>query len=63
MRTLKSELIDKGLHKAFKQQTARKNIVTRDKPQERLSDRDWAELMGTNRPTYARGKGGAFRQR
>ncbi|RKD22564.1 hypothetical protein BEP19_09900 [Ammoniphilus oxalaticus] len=39
----------------------------RRKPQkrrsERLSTRDIEGLMGVNRPTYARGRGGAYRQR
>lgn len=33
------------------------------KKQERLSDKDLRELMGTDRPTYARGRGGAYRQK
>lgn len=30
---------------------------------ERLSEYDLRELMGQNRPTYSRGKGGAYRQK
>ena len=30
---------------------------------EELTDRDLRELMGTGRPRYARGKGGAYKQR
>ena len=41
--------------------------VERPKPKERnderLSNHDLRELMGVNRPTYSRGKGGAYRQR
>ncbi len=35
---------------------------TADKPKERLSDRDLAELMGTKRDTYTRRRG-AVRKR
>ncbi|RKD20974.1 hypothetical protein BEP19_14925 [Ammoniphilus oxalaticus] len=39
----------------------------RRKPQkrrsERLSTRDIESLMGMHRPTYARGRGGAYRQK
>lgn len=35
---------------------------TADKPKERLSDRELAELMGTNRDTYTRRRG-AVRKR
>ncbi|MEC0282313.1 hypothetical protein [Terribacillus saccharophilus] len=28
-----------------------------------LSPREWREIMGTNRDTYKRGKGGAYRNK
>ncbi|MFP7171942.1 hypothetical protein [Terribacillus halophilus] len=31
-----------------------------DKP---MTEKDWLELMGANRDTYKRGKGGAIRKR
>lgn len=41
--------------------------MERPKPKERkdenLSDHDLRELMGVNRPTYSRHKGGAYRQK
>ncbi|AST93019.1 hypothetical protein BC6307_18020 [Sutcliffiella cohnii] len=40
-----------------------KNVTTSKKKEEKLSDQDLRELMGTNRPTYARGRGGAYRQK
>jgi hypothetical protein len=33
------------------------------KKKEQLSEKDIKELMGTNRPTYKRGKGGAIRNK
>ncbi|MCT6831631.1 MULTISPECIES: hypothetical protein [Bacillus amyloliquefaciens group] len=46
-----------------------KSIVNKEcclKPSEKsqkLSKRDLEDLMGVNRPTYKRGRGGAFRQK
>lgn len=62
MRTLQDQLKEKGL---FKGQDTEVKLINgkfwRRKP-EKLSDRDLRELMGTNRPTYGRKKGGAIRQ-
>ncbi|MDM5335729.1 hypothetical protein QUF84_00260 [Fictibacillus enclensis] len=33
-----------------------------DKQEERLTERDWIELMGIGRQRLSRGKGGAYRQ-
>lgn len=57
MKTLPSELFDKG----FSEIEPTEPAVKRTK--ERLSDRDLRELMGTNRDTYKRGKGGAIRKK
>ncbi|MEK4247117.1 hypothetical protein MKZ20_17610 [Psychrobacillus sp. FSL K6-2684] len=59
MRTIQSELSDKGFTKLSKDNrpTIKKKIT------EKLSRRDLKDLMGCNRGIYARGKGGAFRQR
>ncbi|MFA1779666.1 hypothetical protein ACDX77_04995 [Bacillus velezensis] len=43
-----------------KQPSSRKS--TEKKPQ-KLIERDLKNLMGINRPTYKRGRGGAFRQK
>ena len=50
---------------AQEQRTAeidQKDTRTRDKREERLTDREWRELMGTNRQTYRR-VNGAIRRR
>lgn len=62
MRSLKSELLRHGFCPS-EQAERKKKSRTRDKYVERLTDKDWEELMGANRPIYKRGKGGAFRQR
>lgn len=62
MWSLQSELLKHGF-RPLRREIDRKDTRTKDKPKERLSDRELRELMGQNRPTYARGKGGAFRQR
>ncbi|WP_252503261.1 hypothetical protein [Sporosarcina sp. Marseille-Q4943] len=63
MRTLQDQLIEKGLSQPAGREKAQKSIKTKGKRKERLTDRELAELMGTNRPTYGRKKGGAYRQR
>lgn len=62
MKTLKTELLRHGFQRS-KPTVAKDNTKTKRKRKEHLTDRDLRELMGTNRPTYARKKGGAFRQR
>lgn len=42
-----------------KQPSSRKSI---EKKPQKLTERDLENLMGVNRPTYKRGRGGAFRQ-
>ncbi|MEK4255436.1 hypothetical protein [Ureibacillus sp. FSL K6-2830] len=59
MRTLQSELIEKGFYK-----NQGKKKTTNDKPRkhkEKLSKREIEELMGARRPRYKRNRG-AFRQ-
>lgn len=63
MRTLQSQLIEKGLSQRAGREIDRKSTKVRGKQEEQLTDRDLAYLMGTKRPTYGRKKGGAFRQR
>ncbi|WP_416149484.1 hypothetical protein ACM26V_00345 [Salipaludibacillus sp. HK11] len=53
MRNVKTEM------KKWKRQ---KQYKDKKKKSEKLSKADLHELMGTNRPTYNRGRGGAFRQ-
>lgn len=55
MRTIQSELVEKGFTSDKKQTKRRKS-----RSKENLSEREIRELMGA--PTYRRGKGGAMRQ-
>ncbi|WP_169910993.1 hypothetical protein [Evansella clarkii] len=52
MRNLKTEM------KRLKKQQQKK----KSKKKEELTDKDWQELMGANRPIYER-RGGAIRQK
>lgn len=63
MRTLQSELIEKGLYKKKKRHKKRQHHKKKQNKQqtEKLKQRDWEEIMGTNRPTYRRYRG-SFRQ-
>lgn len=63
MRTLQEQLTEKGLAQPVKREVARKDTRARKKRNERLSERDLRDLMGSSRPTYGRKKGGAIRQR
>lgn len=60
---MRIELIDKGIVQAHRREVVKADVQVRDKFNEQLSDRELRDLMGTNRATYARKKGGAFRQR
>ncbi|MEV9639495.1 hypothetical protein ABZ756_02205 [Mammaliicoccus sciuri] len=63
MRTLQEQLTEKGLVQPVKQARVQKDTRARKKRNERLSEWDLRELMGSNMPTYGRARGGAFRQR
>ncbi|MBY0222329.1 hypothetical protein ABZ756_04510 [Mammaliicoccus sciuri] len=56
-KTLKEQLIEKGLVQLVKQAKVKKDTRTSKKRNERLSERDWRKLMGSNMPTYGRKKG------
>lgn len=44
--------------------TKLKNLNSKPKKKpEKLTEKDWAELMNVNRDTYKRGKGGAIRRK
>ncbi|WP_342538344.1 hypothetical protein MKY15_19790 [Sporosarcina sp. FSL K6-1540] len=62
MKSLQVELVGKGLSDARTGEVEQKNTGTKGKSSEQLSDRDWAELMGSNRQTYKR-VNGAIRKR
>ncbi|MFC6038407.1 hypothetical protein ACFPYN_02960 [Paenisporosarcina macmurdoensis] len=59
MRTLANELVQKGL--AVKEKLPKR--TPKKKNNEQLSNKEWHEIMGCNRDTYSRGKGGAIRRR
>lgn len=62
MKTLKDQLIEKGLAQSSLQIKEKLNTTTRDKQVGRLTRRELAELMGVNRDTFKR-VGGAIRRR
>jgi len=57
MRTLQSELVEKGLSKKQKEQTTNRNPQS-----EKLSRRELEDLMGMNRQTYRRVNGAIRRK-
>ena len=64
MRTIQQQLqkwmkVNKMMHRPIRN----KKETKRKRPKEQFTERELRELMGTNRPIYRRGKGGAFRQR
>lgn len=63
MRTIQQQLLEKGLTDSLEQPARNSNIKTSERPKERLSSWELAELMGSNRDTFRRAKGGAIRRR
>lgn len=57
MRTFKTEFARLGLSEPRRREVTLKGSKAKDKREERLTDRDFRELMGMNRPTYGRVKG------
>ncbi|MEK5070272.1 hypothetical protein [Sporosarcina sp. FSL K6-1508] len=62
MRSSQKEPVERGLSDARTGVVERRNTRTRGISSEQLSDREWAELMGSNRQTYKR-VNGAIRKR
>ena len=64
MKSLQTELIERGLGLSDARigEVDKKSTTAKGKPKEQLSNREWAELMGTNRQTYKR-VNGAIRKR
>ncbi|QNK90790.1 hypothetical protein H7992_13570 [Sporosarcina sp. resist] len=62
MKSLQTELVERGLSDTRTGEVEQKNTRIRGKSSEQLSDREWAELMGSNRQTYKR-VNGAIRKR
>lgn len=62
MRTLRGELVGKGLTNTKRAPKKKREDATRKKKTEKLSHRDLLDLMGTNRQIYEK-RGGAVRSR
>lgn len=62
MGTLQDELKQWANKNNFKHSEKKPNVQVKKK-KEKLSTRDLEELMGTRKPVYKRGKGGAVRQK
>lgn len=62
MRTLQEQLTEKGLAQPIKQAEVKNDTSFRKNREEKLTDKEWRELMGMNRDRYKR-VGGAFRRR
>lgn len=62
MRTIKSEFARLGLLQTRRREVTTKSSKAKDKPKERLTERDFKELMGQYRDTYKR-KNGAIRRK
>lgn len=60
MRTIQQQLTEKGL--SDNAELKEKNERQFQKFKESLTDIDWADLMGSNKQTYRRAKGGAIRR-
>lgn len=60
MRTIQSEVIEKGLKRFDREESEKMKINSSKRQKEAFSRREIEELMGNNRPTYRR-VGGAIR--
>lgn len=57
MKTLQTELIEKGYLQARTSEVDEKSTKATDKPKEQLSQWELEELMGTRRDTFKRHRG------
>ncbi|MDI2588062.1 hypothetical protein OR571_13290 [Psychrobacillus sp. NEAU-3TGS] len=62
MRTLQTELIEKGVKQATRGELVNPSIKTSYKRKEMLTRREIEELMGCNRDTYKRVRGAVKRR-
>lgn len=62
MRTIQQQLRNKGLSDSPGTTETIPNAKTLPKVKEKLSPREWAEIMGSNQQTYRRSRGGAIRR-
>lgn len=62
MRTIQNQLKEKGLTVSLSGTEASPSVKESDKPKEKLSRKEWEEIMGVNRETYQK-QGGAYQRR
>lgn len=62
MRMMQEQLLAKGPLDGPERIVEKPNAKTSNKPKKQLSQWELAELMGSNRDTFRRAKGGAFRR-
>lgn len=62
MRTIQEQLREKGLSDSREATGVDSNAKALPKVKETLSKREWAEIMGSNRDTFRRTRGGAIRR-
>lgn len=62
MRTIQTELVQKGFADVLKHEIEKENSRTSKSPKERLTRKELEELMGCNRDTYKRVRGAVKRR-
>jgi len=62
VRIIQQQLKEKGLSDGPERIVEKTNAKTSNKPKEQLTSWELAELMGSNRDTFRRAKGGAIRR-
>jgi|GEM_PF-6939466 len=62
MRTIQDQLRKKELSASLGNTGTPANTNTSKKSKEQLTNQEWAEIMGSNRDTFRRAKGGAIRR-
>ncbi len=62
MRTIQNQLKEKGITVNLSGTKASPSVKTSDKPKEKLSRKEWEEIMGVNRETYQK-QGGVYRRK
>ena len=62
MRTIQEQLKGKGHTDSLRATKELSNTKNKNQPKERLTSWELADLMGSNRDTFRRAKGGAIRR-
>lgn len=62
MRTIREQLAEKGIIVSLRVTEALPDIKVSKRPEEKLSRKEWEEIMGMNRETYQK-QGGAYRRK